>query len=449
MIWRIAMTEQDGAAPQASLAERLAALFDHLGFARVDIAAQIPSDFSGFLRAFPDRVNRVALVAPPRVEPEVLKPLAGRLLYIAPSGGLLGRTAASALPALPDARVADLPDYDAESWSDLGVERPDIANHLIGHFVPAGGHDGAAREISGQHAGIRYRAFGSGPPLVLMPMAFAPSQWQPLATMLAGRFRVVALSGPRLGMLALLEERALLTDWQHMCAGLFQALNVAPNHSVLEVGCGSGAVARQFCRVSPGSTRLTAVDSSAYALEEARAAADDAGLGQRAVFVEANAETLPFPDDTFDAAFAVTVLEECNAAKALGELARTVRPGGRVGVIVRAIDMEQWWNLPLRDDLRARIARPAPSVAADGVATAALHARAMAAGLAPVRCYTFSVASEGSDGPVVDYPEMYALSRLEGPERSAYLEAKAAAVEQGTFFVTRPHHCFVGEVVRA
>jgi ubiquinone/menaquinone biosynthesis C-methylase UbiE len=51
-----------------------------------------------------------------------------------------------------------------------------------------------------------------------------------------------------------------------------------------------------------------------------------------------NAERLPFADASFDHAYSVTVLEECDADLALRELRRVVRPGGRVGVVVRATD---------------------------------------------------------------------------------------------------------------
>ncbi len=441
----------------ATLAEHLCAVFDHLGISRADIAAQVPSDVIELLARHPGRVRRLALVAPPRIETETFAPLGDVLLYLAPAGGMLGRTAASALPGLPAARIARLEDYDAESWSDLAVERPDLAEHLVSHFTPApvpqaaaAGARTSADETSGKVAGIRYRALGAGPPLVLLPMAFAPSQWAPVLPELARRFRVVVLSGPLLGMLALLEQRARLTDWRAMCAGLFETLGLEPGHRVLEVGCGSGAISRQFCAATNGANPLTAIDFSGYALDEARLSAAEQGCADQVAFVRAGAEDLPFAEAAFDAAFAVTVFEECDAVRGLAEMVRVVRPGGRVAVIVRAIDREQWWNLDLPDDVRAKIAYPAPSVAAAGIATAGIHQLACQAGLRPLRCYSFEVASDGAArGPVIDYPEMFALSRLTPEERALYHQAKARAVADGTFFVTRSHHCFVGEVGRS
>ena len=87
---------------------------------------------------------------------------------------------------------------------------------------------------------------------------------------------------------------------------------------------------------------------------------------------------------------------------------------------------------------------PAPSIAPAGVASAALYDLAVEAGLAPLRKFTFSVATESWTGPIFDYPEMYALSLLNDDERAAYHQAKSTAAAAGTLFMTRGHHCFVG-----
>ena len=89
---------------------------------------------------------------------------------------------------------------------------------------------------------------------------------------------------------------------------------------------------------------------------------------------------------------------------------------------------------------------PAASVHADGVATAAIYRVASAAGLKPVSLYPYLVATEGTTGPVFEFPEAYALAQLTPDEQAAYQTAKAAARANGTLFFTRGHHCFIGEV---
>lgn len=50
-------------------------------------------------------------------------------------------------------------------------------------------------ERSGEHAGFFYRIQGEGPPLVLLPLGLAPSQWEPLIPMLAPHYCTITLSG--------------------------------------------------------------------------------------------------------------------------------------------------------------------------------------------------------------------------------------------------------------
>jgi len=433
--------------PEQTLTDRLRAVFDAFGLERAHIATQLPGDIATLAEQARDRISGIVLLAPPRIDPLPFAPFAENLLYIAPNGGTLSRTAKTVQPRLPHARHATLDGYDAESWSDIAADRPDIANLItqhLSHLEPGTAIAGA--DSHGEIAGIRFHASGSGPALMLTPLAFAPSQWQALLPELTKKFRVISLSGPHLGMLALLEQRAALTDWQQMCRTAFEALDLNADDRVLEVGCGSGAVSRQFVKHTAGSTPLTAIDLSEYLLGEAQLSAVAAGIADNVTFAHASAEELPFDHDTFDAAYTVTVLEECNAQRAVAELVRVVRPGGRVAIIVRAIDLPQWWNMPISTAIRAKIEMPAASVSVDGVATAEVYQVASAAGLKPLRLYPYIVASEGISGPVFEFPEAHALAQLTPDEQAAYQTAKAQAAADGTLFLTRGHHCFVGEV---
>ena len=118
-----------------TLSQRLLAVFDALGIDRAHIATQSPGDIGAFITDHPSRVSGVGLLAPPRVDPEPFTPLGHNLLYIAPAGGTLGRTARTVSARLPDALMASLEDYTAESWDDIAVDRPDVAHRSREHRI--------------------------------------------------------------------------------------------------------------------------------------------------------------------------------------------------------------------------------------------------------------------------------------------------------------------------
>lgn len=110
-------------------------------------------------------------------------------------------------------------------------------------------------------------------------------------------------------------------------------LGVAPGERVLDVGCGSGAVTRTVARrVAPGG-RVVGFDASPALLKVARELADEAGLGGGIEFKPGDCRALPFPDASFDAVLAATTLSHVpDPGRALAEMVRVTRPGGRVGV---------------------------------------------------------------------------------------------------------------------
>lgn len=94
----------------------------------------------------------------------------------------------------------------------------------------------------------------------------------------------------------------------------------------VDVGCGNGAFTELLIeRCAP--VEVQGVDPSAAQLEFARTRP----AGRVAKFQQGNAMALPFPDDSFDAAFmALVIFFVPEPAKGVAEMARVVRPGGTV-----------------------------------------------------------------------------------------------------------------------
>src|SRR5207253_1156209 len=158
---------------------------------------------------------------------------------------------------------------------------------------------------------------------------------------------------------------------------------IAPRRgeAILDVGCGAGSLDRLLAKRLGAANPITALDANSFWLTEAAALAAEDGVAGAIDFIPGNAEALPFPDGAFGAVFSITVLEECDADRAIAEMVRVAVPGGRIGIVVRALDLPQWWNLDLPEALRRKITPPPQSVAANGVADASLYRRMRRAGL--------------------------------------------------------------------
>ncbi len=107
---------------------------------------------------------------------------------------------------------------------------------------------------------------------------------------------------------------------------LFELLGSVAGKRLLDVGCGDGALASTLTRLGASVTGLDA-DPAIIAAARRRAAIE----ATRIQLIAGQAERLPFDAATFDCVLAVTVL--CfvrDAEKAVMEMARVLRPGGRL-----------------------------------------------------------------------------------------------------------------------
>jgi SAM-dependent methyltransferase len=118
---------------------------------------------------------------------------------------------------------------------------------------------------------------------------------------------------------------------------------------VLDVPCGFG---RHAVPLAAAGYRVTGVDRSTTLLDEARRRA---GGRRWPKFAHADYRDLPFPDASFDAALnlfsSLGFLGDAEDTRALAEIGRTLRPGGRLVIEIMHRDLlvrsfsEQDWRL--------------------------------------------------------------------------------------------------------
>jgi SAM-dependent methyltransferase len=106
--------------------------------------------------------------------------------------------------------------------------------------------------------------------------------------------------------------------------------------AVLEIGVGLGADHEGFARAG---ANLHGIDLTERAIARTRQRLDLFGL--RSVLQVADAEQLPFPDESFDVVYSWGVLHHSpNTEKAISEVHRVLRPGGRASIMIY-----NYWSL--------------------------------------------------------------------------------------------------------
>jgi ubiquinone/menaquinone biosynthesis C-methylase UbiE len=138
-----------------------------------------------------------------------------------------------------------------------------------------------------------------------------------------------------------------------LCEALAEAAGITAASSVLDVGAGTGAGTRRLVDLV-GPERVAAVDTSEPFVEGVRARCP--GIDARV----ARAESLPFEDDTFDAALAQLVFNFMADPEAgVAEMRRVTRPGGAVAACV--------WDYPGEMTLLRVFWEAAAELDSDGV----------------------------------------------------------------------------------
>jgi ubiquinone/menaquinone biosynthesis C-methylase UbiE len=132
-------------------------------------------------------------------------------------------------------------------------------------------------------------------------------------------------------------------------AAALAALDLRAGDRLLDVGCGTGAAVRTAAAVAD---RAVGVDLSAAMIERGRELA--AGTPNLEL-LEADAETLPFPDGSFTAVLCSTSLHHYpHPERAVAEMARVLERAGRVAIADAITDRPVVW---LADRVLRRLQR--------------------------------------------------------------------------------------------
>ncbi|SHE63310.1 demethylmenaquinone methyltransferase / 2-methoxy-6-polyprenyl-1,4-benzoquinol methylase [Modicisalibacter ilicicola DSM 19980] len=109
---------------------------------------------------------------------------------------------------------------------------------------------------------------------------------------------------------------------------------VRRGHQVLDIAGGTGDLTLKFSRLVGPKGRVVLADINRSMLEVGRDKLLDHGVGDNVEYVQANAERLPFPDNSFDCitiAFGLRNVTDKEAA--LRSMTRVLKPAGRLLIL--------------------------------------------------------------------------------------------------------------------
>jgi demethylmenaquinone methyltransferase / 2-methoxy-6-polyprenyl-1,4-benzoquinol methylase len=139
-----------------------------------------------------------------------------------------------------------------------------------------------------------------------------------------------------------------------------RALSLGASARVLDLATGTADLALRIAREEP-SCQVVGLDPSARMLEVARGKVSRLGLADRIELVLGDAQSLPFSDRAFDGVcIAFGIRNVPDRPKALREMARVTRPGGRIAILELS-EPEGGWLAPFA---RFHVHRVVPTLGA-------------------------------------------------------------------------------------
>ena len=128
-----------------------------------------------------------------------------------------------------------------------------------------------------------------------------------------------------------LEKSYQLPDIVQQRQHTLKKLSVKPGEKILDVGCGVGFLSHEIALLTGDSGQVCGVDKNSEMIRHANKRCESL---QNTEFSEANAEDLPFSEESFDAACCTQVLLYVNdVSKVLLEIKRILKSTGRIIIV--------------------------------------------------------------------------------------------------------------------
>jgi ubiquinone/menaquinone biosynthesis C-methylase UbiE len=130
-----------------------------------------------------------------------------------------------------------------------------------------------------------------------------------------------------------LEARAKHSFFRQVVGEYLSALGLRGNESILDLGCGTGAIARMIVNQDKCIGRMTAIDISPYLVETGKRLASEEGLAGKIDFLTGDAHSINELQGQFDVVIMHTLVSHVvDPATVLQEARRLLLPEGRIVV---------------------------------------------------------------------------------------------------------------------
>ncbi|PSR93994.1 sterol 24-c-methyltransferase [Coniella lustricola] len=112
---------------------------------------------------------------------------------------------------------------------------------------------------------------------------------------------------------------------------LAHQINIQEGMNVLDVGCGVGGPAREIAKFT--GANIVGLNNNDYQIERATQYAAKEKLSNQLTYVKGDFMQMPFPDNTFDAVYAIEATVHAPKLEGVySEIFRVLKPGGTFGV---------------------------------------------------------------------------------------------------------------------